>query len=494
MGMPENPLRHLEWDVLEAPWKGFVEGTLAELGVHEIELSRRDDWGIAVKLKAYIADKVSMEQREEQILIAVNGKIAAGRIARPIGRIEASDELNRSKITITPVIESISSDFATRVITFEAFAWYLDLKMIDAKVPVSNKVVLWGLNMRGNDGLMPRSTKRKYVLTAKREMLGGHDCIEHTSSKTVGGQDWIQLPCSFSDSGLAALSLVDRQSAEQASDYGPFRVEININSGVDAPSPENYAKYFATLSMAFGRKLLMIGYTEYDKNGVKTRARYLAPYLLTKRIFKRQSMPIAQIHNNGRYDEVAIAELVDKIYAMTIEHELHSTVLDFIDSDGLPLGADLRSMAAVLDTLVKVYVKNNKIRSTYIPKKVWSDFVDEMLPLVVERLGSANVKQIGQRLRENVNTISQNVLVEQVLASMELPIEAAEKAALRERGKAVHNSDAASADPLGFIEKRNAYRVICGRVFLRLAGVERPYVDYAHAWRPKPLERPAGRP
>ncbi|NMF65902.1 hypothetical protein DP113_17605 [Brasilonema octagenarum UFV-E1] len=238
-----------------------------------------------------------------------------------------------------------------------------------------------------------------------------------------------------------------------------------------------------------GRQLFNIGLTEFDKSGyaIQEIAKN-PPYSLGHNLIttcQSPDFPPVRLQEdfNIKTEEV-LQQLIPNYLSLREPLHLKSALHRYWLSKELPIGDNLPTLAAGIETLSAKYCKYRSIEliGNYIPKGEFKEILKEELTSIENKL---KIKPNGEKVLNKIlgaysYQLGVNGTLRNFFADIQLILGEIEEKAMKARNKMVHSQIDASdeAERREMSKLTSAYQTLFHRIMLRILGFEGKYIDY----------------
>jgi hypothetical protein len=264
------------------------------------------------------------------------------------------------------------------------------------------------------------------------------------------------------------------------------------------------------VSFVAGCQLLNVGFTKFSKSGYSieefTRN---PPYSLGHNLItlcKSTALPPVRLEEflevEMRFEirtEKVLQQLIPNYLALRGSLNLNETLHRFWLFKELPIGDNLPTLAAGVETLATDYLKYKKVEllGSYMSKIDFKELLREELKSIESKLKR---KRNGDKLLAKIlgaysYPLGVNARLKKFFEEIQLPIGSIEEEAMQVRNTMVHSS----IDTSDEVERHkmarltNAYESLFNRIILKVLGFKDSYIDY-HSLEPlqRPIDQPIG--
>jgi hypothetical protein len=197
--------------------------------------------------------------------------------------------------------------------------------------------------------------------------------------------------------------------------------------------------------------------------------------------------------------EKVLQQLIPNYLALRGSLNLNETLHRFWLFKELPIGDNLPTLAAGVETLATDYLKYKKVEllGSYMSKIDFKELLREELNSIESKLKR---KRNGDKLLAKIlgaysYPLGVNARLKKFFEEIQLPIGSIEEEAMQVRNTMVHSS----IDTSDEVERHkmarltNAYESLFNRIILKVLGFKDSYIDY-HSLEPlqRPIDQPIG--
>ena len=275
-------------------------------------------------------------------------------------------------------------------------------------------------------------------------------------------------------------------------EYGPdwsHNIGIEYRDEWGIPELKERQKISEIVSFIFGRQLIKIGQTIFDKKGCPLKKIALSPNLApeTNIITLCQVIDLTPIRLNQNSIETPLSKLIPEYLSLREDLNLHEALERYWISQLLPTEAGIIVIAAALELLKTSWYKSpnhSKIKGIYMPKKQYDDLLHADFNAIQEKLEEVYFGEntdFSERILKKIKNSYQmggNEGLNFFFKDIGLPTGEIEKNAIISRNKPAHGHILKEKAVDELSEMTNAYRVLVNRTILKILGFEGDYVDY----------------
>lgn len=284
--------------------------------------------------------------------------------------------------------------------------------------------------------------------------------------------------------------------------YGPswsenIGIEYRQEFG-EIPAKKTREAIAEIVSFIFGRHLLNIGYSQYDKNGNPIEQVSINPWGDNVVSYCKEyelSPIIRHDYKDADIVEKTFEQLVPRYLDMRDEFALDEVLWRYWIAESLPLGTSIPILHNGIEILANNWFKSTKSKTHgfYLSKSQFEQLLNEDFISIERKLNMQYDDRILNKIKGAFQT-GANEKIEFFLQEIGLEIGEMERRAIRERNKMIHGSFNGSEEA---IDKTNlltkTYKTFFHRVFLKILGYQGPYIDYsALGWPKKNIDQVAG--
>jgi len=253
------------------------------------------------------------------------------------------------------------------------------------------------------------------------------------------------------------------------------------------------------ISFIFGRRLLNVGHTAFDREGNALEQVSVNPWGDNVVAICRQGgLPPIRLgaYENIQDIEPTFEQLVPRYLLLRNQLGLKEVLWRYWIADSMPLGIGLPIFANGIEILVQKWFSSNKSKTkgVYLPKKEFAKVLGKAVTDIENRL--SHVEYSG-RIINRINNAYQMGAHERLqffLDELGLEVGKTEMEAIRARNIMIHDTYGESDEAVEKMRQlTNAYRTFFNRVILQVLSHDGSYVDYSVlGWPEKPISQIAG--
>lgn len=290
-----------------------------------------------------------------------------------------------------------------------------------------------------------------------------------------------------------------------------------------SPSVEERKIVIEFLSFVFGRYLMSIGNSRYIdiRTGVEMVSfSAQCPWSddLISRANQSSNPPIdfsiglfrnAEQEEQAGDDYFSIEQFLEQFLPRYEQERRNSALADLLwgmwATESLPAREKLPLYASALETVAKAFLEARQISLEYLPKEqaallrnAVQDTVRNYFENLDDRAPAKETQRIITEKLSNFNQFGGNERIRKFFAELRIKLSEAEKKAMRMRHSAAHGdrsvlSEGDDAERHQDVVHEYCYRTLLYRIFLKILGYTRHYVDYATPGFPsRMIDEPAG--
>ncbi|MFZ7138356.1 MAG: hypothetical protein ACOWW1_08055 [archaeon] len=469
---------HLEWEALRQPvtFSKIDQNDRLPKKPKEIKISRDEEYN----LKAFLEFEITSSD-EENIW---KKHVVKGSVKKPF-------YINSSSHGISYTLESVLIGsvnvikISNEIIKNEGRAelFFNALKIEYSSTRKGTHFVEWYLN-GPNEPLFWDKTEREQKINFIRKRSDSEntekDSIKNSTIDSDFAADcmWIELP--------KLQFLIEKVPNE----FGPkwssnIAIEFREEWG-GIPSREDRVLIEEVCSFIFGRQLLSIGYTIFDKTECLVEAYCHNPWGRNAKSFcsKVSYPPIKIIFPPSKIKQV-IFQLLPKYLELSNSLCLTEALWNIWVSREMPIGTNLPILAAALESIMNGWFKSkSKTHGAYLPKNDFLDLVETDFDLIRIKLeqyfepkDNYKVEKIIDKLKRG-NDFGVMEKYRIFFDEINLKIEPHEWRAIIERHKFVHGEARFNnTDWDKVMVHVNTYETLLNKVLLKLLGYSGSYID-----------------
>lgn len=352
----------------------------------------------------------------------------------------------------------------------------------------------WYINGPRGPYWFPRRTERKYTekYERNREVYSTKENIFNGNISKEFSRDYlfIQLP---------KFSFIIHKVPKG---YGPpwsenVGIEYSQQFG-EFPTDKMRLAICELVSFIFGRHLLHIGYSLYDKNGNSIEEVSLNPWGNNVVSYCKQhekSPLLSQNFEDKKNVEEIVSQLLPRYLELREEFALYDVLWRYWIAESLPLEIKIPILHNGIEILVNNWFKSTKSKThgVYLPKMEFDDLLNEEFLHIEGKLNNINY---GDRIIKKIRGSFQagaNDKIEFFLQEIGLEIGDLECKAIRERNKMIHGAYSPRSDMEKSVLLLDTYKTFFQRVLLKVLDYKGSYIDYAViGWPLKDINQVAG--
>ena len=468
---------HLEWESIDFPitiTRIYFEKKLYDLPPDcVIEVWR----GIDFKLKAIISGiasspkalEIDVEKLEDNFIPketivgqSIDGlytiELSGCIIAQTTSSQHSIDTLEvrfRSDLLIESITRKINFEYKP-VILYE---WYL-----------SAKLSAW----------FPRNTKRSLNKNFRKTRDEIDPSEENNLIESSGSsRDFILI----NSHGIKCIVAIvpDQFGPEWAQ---KMCIEYRTEFG-EIPSDNDRQAISELVSFVLGCQLLRIGSTSVSKNqGIVSQfaMNQWGDNVIAK-CSKRASPPVDvnRYTNDWQRLEIVVNELLPKYLQLREKLQLKDSLWKYWIACDSSVGTNLPIFSSAVESLANLYLKEHtEIKLTYMDVEEYQKLIADELSSISIKLDRFNFRDILLNKIKNAPLRGGNEKINLFFESINLPIGAIEKNAIKARNKMAHSSiGKADLKKLNeYVQLTHAYQTLFHRIILRILNYEGSYIDY----------------
>lgn len=272
------------------------------------------------------------------------------------------------------------------------------------------------------------------------------------------------------------------------------------------PKPTEREAIAEIVSFIGGRQLFNVGYTRYNRIGYPVEEVYLSPsYPLKNDLVSSCQLPDEppiQFHKQNKIEEseIVLQQLISKYLTSRDKLELHKALRSYWLFKRLPIGRNIPTLAAGIETLAKAWFAANNLKTEgkYLSGKRFKKLLGPELLSISKKLEEV---ENGDKVRESIEKAYEfyygpSKVLTTFLDGINLSRSELEEKAMRQgRNKMAHStldfSNEAVMREMYILTK--VYETLFNRIFLKILGFEGMYIDYSTFGLPeKHINEPTG--
>lgn len=234
------------------------------------------------------------------------------------------------------------------------------------------------------------------------------------------------------------------------------------------------------ISFIFGRKLIKIGESHYNSNGVKIKEEIFNPYINKRFNIKTickslDSFPIPLYNYDNTQIESIITNLINTFISKKETLDFTSMFINYWSSTYLPPESQVILLAASLESIMKKWFKsgNSERKTRILEKSEYKKLIKDIKPLFKEKF--EDCKPIMDNFNR-INELSINKSFERFFDEIGLKVGDIETEAIKSRNNPVHGNDIDPETQCNLIVYSKIYQIILNRVILILLNYEGEYL------------------
>ena len=254
-------------------------------------------------------------------------------------------------------------------------------------------------------------------------------------------------------------------------------------------------------SFIFGRQLLPVGYTEYDKNGNMVEVYAHDPWWRDPRSLcsYHDRPPIKiKVHERGRVENV-ISQLLPKYYEKVEHFNFKDAFIFYWISRNMPEGTKLPILASAVETVINGWLesKDSKSHGRYMKEKEFHELMEPEIKTIKSKLERKLNKHHNSE--KPSDEIIKKILNAHQFGTMEkfrhffkeitLPVPDYEWKAIKKRHVFAHGGiEFDKVEWEEVIQLTQTYETLFHKIVLKLLGYSETYIDYSSVgWKDKQL-------
>jgi hypothetical protein len=467
-----NYVPFIEWDGLEDKYE-IKNITLPEnINLDTITVFRDDEYNI----KGYIKGEGSFSDQ-------LNDKLHG--YGKPGQRMKPFEVRGTSDYQLYSLSQCYLGDVSTngKLVRDETYIqqFKADFRSFEVEKRLSNNEISslseWYINGPYQHFLFSRSVKRENKEQFKIKRPDKEIRMNFKSESS--GRDYL----------LVELEDFKFMIRKVPSEIGPewsnnIAIEYNTEFG-KIPNEDEREGISEIVSFLFGKQLLKIGCTEFDKDSYPIKQVSQSPW---------GGNVISKSRNPGFYPirldeyqkwgkaEVFLKELIPQYLRLRNDLNLKDALWSYWISNDVPTGIDIPILANALEILKKGWFKSTKSKSkgVYLPKKKFDELLNDSFEAIEQKLeGQEYADRILRRMKNSFN-MGVNESLDFFFEEIKLPIGEIERKAIKARNSIIHDKQDSSDEEIqNIIFFSRVYRTLFHRVFLKLLSYDGEYIDYS---------------
>lgn len=467
-----------EWLPMSLPWELSLDNPeYFDPPVYLLKVSRSNDLSLTVSA---VADGHSVAPDDHR---APRGLIKGDTLLlRTIGQKPVTMEGYYTSNTNTNANHRANS-VHTRI---DGQAWKVTSRYLDG-TPFS--VTEWLSN--APDRTWPRLTKREEKTTWDRKR--GEGSITSTSTGSHSSRDHIQIALGRPKLESVLFGVVSADCSKADVVKPGF---LEFRAGKDGlPDESTRHAVRRALEFLFGSQLAVVGWSEFDENGVVLSAALTSAPTTAG----GPALPPGLLHPRflDGVDEAIILQFLRKYLELEEVYDLDRAVWLFLHAQSAPLDMKAAYVGAAFEVLRRGYYARpeNEDRSRRLPKDRWKKInknIGELLSGLAatdEWMAVSDELQAVKSRVGNLNEISGSKLNSLFLDDLGLEHSVIESDALQARNDAAHANRLGPDDYASTLRHYRALHTLFARCLFSLMEVDTAYIDYSsleHPHRPLP--------
>ena len=281
-------------------------------------------------------------------------------------------------------------------------------------------------------------------------------------------------------------------------DFGPARgkchaIEYDCDGG--GPTQEERDGIVEILGFMFGRQLLPIGTTLFDKEGGWYAAHVRNPWgNLVRSTCEWTDRPAIPMDHSVRFGVASQIQAMAAAYlSMRDQLDLSTFVWKMFIADMMPRPTGIPVLAPALEGLANKWLKSAGNSQTHYmdPKAFKVHFADEFMAMSAKAAGLPHAEAMLNKMKSAFN-LSARDLFDRFFDGIGLPIGDGERAVIVHRNALAHGGTG-KVEPRLSVRVQQAYRTLMTRTLLKILGHTGDYVDYTIAgWAVRHIDEPMG--
>lgn len=267
------------------------------------------------------------------------------------------------------------------------------------------------------------------------------------------------------------------------------------------PAVQEREKIEELCSFIFGRQLLSVGYTKYDKNGNVVEGYARNPWWSDPRslCLYHDRPPIRiNVHERGRVENV-ICQLLPKYYEKVEPFNLKDAFYFYWISRNIPEGTKLPILSSAAETVINGWLesKDSKSHGRYMKKKEFYKLMEPEIETIKSKLEKKlnkhhNGENLSDKIIEKILNAHQFGTTEKFrrfFKEITLPISNYEWKAINARHVFAHGEiEFDKVEWEKVIQLTQTYETLFHKIILKLLGYSDTYIDYSSVgWKDKQL-------
>lgn len=271
-------------------------------------------------------------------------------------------------------------------------------------------------------------------------------------------------------------------------DIGPNwsnKLGIEYREKWGIPDLEERKKISELVSFIFGRQLLNIGYSKFDKYGNFVEDFAVDPILPNsiniKRVCGLPDKPPIKINPfKSGYLEPIFKQLIPSYLKLSDDLNMNQVLWRYWLSIALNFDTSLLLLATSIELLSNSWYKsqNSKSKGIYLEKKDFDKLLRCEFKLIEKKLKGQKYKERILRRMKGTFQMGANEKVNNFFDEINLNIDKIEKKAIKDRNIPAHGSLLDLERSKKIFKSEEAYRTLFNRTVLKILGFNGKYIDY----------------
>lgn len=465
---------HLEWEPLRDGWEIDLEEPKGRLppGSNQISLMRDSQYAVIGELRGVEPRGADPED-----------EVVAGSLVPPL-IIGGTDSIGR----VYKLTEGYQDNYirlgsvkigGTRLRPFKArLSHFTAVRTHPAASELPTQwLTEWYLNGPDASGIFPHATQREvhWKYTRLRESGSFRD-----TQRPYGDGAYDHALIKYGKFTIIIHQVLKEFGPEWSHCLG---IEYRAVRGT-VPDRQQRVAIAEFVGFVLGRRLLNVGYTQYDKSGTPIIEMVTGP-LTTSTVAMCMADTLPPIPINYRYDngdiEAVLTKLLPAYIAQREDRAFEDAMWRYDLARFLPVGVDLPVIAAAVEGVANRWLSANKVKREYLDDEAFSERVSASIDKIESNLQdlSAEYRKIILNKMRRANGAGPNESPLIFFDHIGLKVGDFEKKAIQERNRLVHGGSAQPKDLDKAGKLAMAYRILFARMLLKLLGYDGTYFDYA---------------
>ena len=470
---------HLEWEVLRQPvtFNKIDQNDHLPKNPKEIRISRDEEYNLKAFLEFKVPSSIGKNIKKKPNVEDSVGK--------PFSINSSSDGVSYTlesvligSTNITRISEEVIKNEGRAELVFNA------LKIKYGSPRKGTHFVEWYLNGPNGNLFWDRTEREQKINFTRKRIDSEHNEKDSIKSSTIESAHAADCMCIELPNFQFLIGKVPNEFGPQWSSNIAFEFRDEWGG---IPSKEERVFIEELCSFIFGRQLLSIGYTIFDKNECLVEAYCHNPWGRNAKAFcsKVSYPPIKFVFPPSKIKQV-IFQLLPKYLELSNSLCLTEALWNIWVSREMPIGTNLPILAAGLESLMHGWFKSqSRSQGAYLPRNEFLDLLETDFDSIRVKLehyfetekDNSKVEKIIDKLKRG-NDFGVMERYRIFFNEINLKIEQHEWKSIKERHKFVHGEARFnSTDWDKVMGAVNTYETLLNKVLLKLLGYSGPYID-----------------